>query len=54
MCAMLNLHLEQLAMKIVFLHVDFKEKIYMLQLEGFEEGKEELIYMLKKSIYGLK
>lgn len=36
-------------------HGELKEEIYMLQPEGFEEkGKENLVYNLNKSLYGLK
>lgn len=38
-----------------FLHGDLKEEIYMKQPKGFMmKGKEELVYRLKKSLYGLK
>ena len=36
-CVTFDLHLKQLDMKIGFLHGNFEEEIYMLQLEGFEE-----------------
>ena len=53
--ANLNLEIEQLDMKIAFLHDDLEKKIYMLQLEGFEQkGKEHPVCKLKKSLYGLK
>ena len=51
----MDLGLEQLDVKTVFLHGDLKEKIYMEQPEGFEaKGKEHLVCRLKKSLYGLK
>ena len=53
--ARLNLEVEQLDVKIAFLHGDLEEEIYMQQLEGFEvKGKENLVCKLKKSLYGLK
>ncbi|KAE8726848.1 hypothetical protein F3Y22_tig00005974pilonHSYRG00145 [Hibiscus syriacus] len=47
MCAILNLHLEQLEVKTSFLHGNLEEDIYMLQLEGpnkdhIEELKAQL------------
>ncbi|KZV46385.1 hypothetical protein F511_16024 [Dorcoceras hygrometricum] len=55
LCAVFDLHLEQLDVKTVFLHGDLEEEIYMLQPEGFAEiGKENLVCRLKKSLYGLK
>src|SRR5262249_51465602 len=51
----LNLELEQLDVKTVFLHGELEEQIFMEQPEGFEElGKEHLVCKLKKSLYGLK
>ena len=53
--ASMDLELEQMDVKTAFLHGDLKEEIYMTQSEGFEvEGKEQLVCMLKKSLYGLK
>jgi hypothetical protein len=50
-----DLELEQLDVKIAFLHADLEEEIYMDQLEGFIVfGKENCVYKLKKSLYGLK
>ena len=50
-----NLHLEQLDVKIAFLHGDLEEDIYMQQPEGYAvKGKENLVCKLKKSLYGLK
>ena len=53
--ANLNLKIQQLDVKIGFLHGDPKEEIYMEQLKGFSvKGKKELVCKLKKSLYGLK
>ncbi|KAH9752597.1 hypothetical protein KPL71_014753 [Citrus sinensis] len=55
MCATFDLHIEQLDVKTTFLHGELKEKIYMLQPEGFAEtGKENLVCRLNKSLCGLK
>jgi hypothetical protein len=38
-----------------FLNGELKEEIYMKQPEGYvEEGEEDLVFKLNKSIYGLK
>jgi ATP-binding cassette subfamily B (MDR/TAP) protein 1 len=53
--AMHDYELEQLDVKTGFLHGELEEVIYMDQPEGFVvPGKENLIYRLKKSLYGLK
>ncbi|KAK0592711.1 hypothetical protein LWI29_024077 [Acer saccharum] len=50
-----GLYLEQLDEKTAFLHRDLEEEIYMQQPEGFaEDGKEELVCRLTKSLYSLK
>ena len=50
-----NLHLEQLDVKITFLHGDLEENIYMKQPEGFMvASKESFVCKLKKSLYSLK
>lgn len=41
--------------KTTFLHGDLDEEIYMQQSKGFaKKGKEHLVSILKKSLYGLK
>ena len=50
-----NLHLEQLDVKTIFLHGNLEEDIYMIQLEEFiVQGQENLVYKLRKNLYGLK
>ena len=51
----MDLEVEQLDVKMVFLHGDLEEQIYMQQPEGFvKKGKEHLVCRLKKILYGLK
>lgn len=41
--------------KIVFLHGDLEGELYMEQLKGFAaQVKEDYVYRLRKSLYGLK
>ena len=55
MCATFDLYPKQLNVKTAFLRRELKEEIYMLQPKGFVEiGKENLVYRLNKSMYGLK
>ena len=55
LAARLNLEVEQMDVKIAFLHRDLEEEIYMEQPEGFlVKGKEDYVCKLKKSLYGLK
>ena len=49
-----DLYLEQLDVKTVFFHNDL-EDIYMMQPHGYiMPEKEQLVFKLKKSLYGLK
>jgi hypothetical protein len=49
------LHLEQLDVKKTFLHRDLEEDIHIQHPKGYEvKGKENLVYRLKKRLYGLK
>ena len=51
----MDLEVEQLDVKTMFLHNNLKEEVYMQQLEGFvKKGKENLVCRLKKRLYGLK
>ena len=55
MVALFDLKVEQLDVKIAFLHDELEEQIYMHQPEGFIiSGKEDHVCLLKKSRYGLK
>jgi hypothetical protein len=41
--------------KTTFLHRDLEEEIYMKPPEGYVmKGKKELVFKMKKSLYGLK
>ena len=50
-----DLELEQMDVKMAFLHSHLEENIYMKQPKGFREsGSDEMICLLKKLLYGLK
>ena len=50
-----DLELDQMEVKIAFLHGDLSEKILMEQLEGFvKDRSEDMACLLNKSLYGLK
>ena len=53
--AMYDLELQQLDVKIAFLHGNLEEVIYMEQALGFiDKGNENKVCLLLKSLYGLK
>ena len=55
LAANLGFKLHQMDIKTAFLNGELEEEIFMKQPEGFiEEGKEEMVCKLKRSIYGLK
>lgn len=55
LAACLDLELDQMVMKIVFLHGKLEKEIYMEQLAGFKmKEKEEHPCRQKKSLCGLK
>ena len=50
-----NLYLEQLDVKMAFLHSDLEKDFYMIQPKEFiVQGQENLVCKLRKSLYGLK
>jgi len=50
-----DFELEQLDVKTIFLHSELEERIYMKQPKGFfQEGQENKLCLLKKSLYELK
>ena len=53
MVVQFNWEIEQIDVKIVFLHGELDETIHMRQPEGYEEGRQgDLLCKLKKSLYG--
>lgn len=49
------MELEQMDVKTTFLHGQLEERVYMCQPEGCEEkGREDMVCLLKKFLYGLK
>lgn len=47
-----DMELEQLDVKIAFLHGNLEERILMEQPEGYKKGNK--VCLLRKSLYGLK
>jgi len=55
MVTQFDLELEQIDVKIVFLHGELEERIYMKQPECYiQERQETKVCLLNKSLYGLK
>jgi len=53
--AQYELDLNQIDVKIAFLHDDLEEEIYMSQLIGFKNArKENMVCKSKKALYRLK
>lgn len=53
--AKMDLELNQLDVKTAFLNRELKEEIYMIQPNGSQnQGNEDQVYKLKKSLYGFK
>lgn len=53
--ATFDLEVEQMDVKITFLHGDLDEEIFMKQRNNFiVKGQENLVCRLKRSLYGLK
>jgi hypothetical protein len=53
--AAMDLEIHQMDVKTAFLNGELEEDIYMDQPQGFvQDGKEDLVCKLKKSLYGLK
>ena len=51
----LDLELDQMDVKIAFLHGDLEEEIHMEQPKGYaKSNKEHLACKLQKSLYGLE
>jgi len=51
--AALNLHLRLIDVSNVFLNRDINTNIYMEQPEGFVMGGRNIVYMLRKGLYGM-
>jgi hypothetical protein len=58
MLAMLNANaqhsMEHWDVRMAFTQAELDEELFMEQPEGFEQGKEEMVCKLRKSLYGLK
>ena len=54
LAALNNLHLRSVDISHAFINGDLEETIYMRQAEGFHSGSSNQVYLLLKSLYGLK
>ena len=54
LAAVNDLHLCSVNISHAFLNGDLEETIYMHQAEGFHSGSSNKVYLLQKSLYGLK
>jgi transposase InsO family protein len=54
LAAINDLHLRSVDISHAFINGDLEETIYMRQAEGFHTGSSNQVYLLQKSIYGLK
>ena len=50
LAASLNLEIEQMDVKAIFLHGDLEEEIYMEQPEGFKEMVKKILYANSKRV----
>jgi len=48
-----KMHIVQFDIATIFLNGDLDEEIYMQQTKGYEK-EENMVYKLKKNLYGLK
>ncbi|GAU18821.1 hypothetical protein TSUD_228110 [Trifolium subterraneum] len=49
-----NWYVFQLDVKSAFLHGELDEEVYVEQPLGYQKGKKDMVYRLKKSLYGLR
>ena len=54
LAAILGYEMRHLDVPKAFLNADLKEAIYMEQPEGFHNGNKNQVWLLKKSVYGIK
>ena len=54
LAALNKLHLRSVDISHAFINGDLEETIYMRQAEGFHTGSSNKVYLLLKSLYGLK
>ncbi|KRZ71003.1 Retrovirus-related Pol polyprotein from transposon TNT 1-94 [Trichinella papuae] len=52
--AVKSLHVRHFDVKCAYLNAELPEKLYMEQPPGFEDPNKDMVWQLKRSIYGLK